>query len=416
MPELSADIFEIVLLFLYTGQPNLVPEHAVETLSAANLFALPSLKSACSNYIRSSIDPENCVVLINASQRYNATELYNYCLEFIEANADLVFNSEEFLTIDDGVLVDLLNSDSLTLPELDVFQAVLRWGKAQRDIEGNAVDLAKALKPLLELIRFPQMAPDELADIVEPSQVVPSSLLMEAYRHHVVSSRSSEPFAGNARSKPRKGTIVWDFRSGQGFEPHELNPLGVTASSNTHMTLRASRAFSTGRQYWEIHIDKVSLYTWVGLVADGASLDAFMGDQDNGWAYSSNGTLFHATRIRNKSFSEPFSDGDTIGLDLDMETRTLGIWKNGSWMGVAFSSLPSRLYPAISMKDPGSLTACFTPSSIPSRPSPGGGGAWAPASPIPSPNALTNAPPTNILGGTAPGTFAGFGPGQLPQQ
>lgn len=50
-----------------------------------------------------------------------------------------------------------------------------------------------------------------------------------------------------------------------------------------------------------------------------------------------------------RSYGDLFREGDTIGVDLDMDLGTLGFSRNGRDLGVAVQGLEGRLYPAFSM-------------------------------------------------------------------
>ena len=58
-------------------------------------------------------------------------ELRKYCKEYLEENATKLFFSESFLNISKETLIDLLKSDKIHLGELEIFMAVLLWGKHQ---------------------------------------------------------------------------------------------------------------------------------------------------------------------------------------------------------------------------------------------------------------------------------------------
>ena len=70
-----------------------------------------------------------CIFVIDVYPKL--LELRKYCKEYLEENANQMFFSESFLNITKETLIDLLKSDKIHLGELDIFIAVVIWGKHQ---------------------------------------------------------------------------------------------------------------------------------------------------------------------------------------------------------------------------------------------------------------------------------------------
>jgi hypothetical protein len=67
--------------------------------------------------------------------------------------------------------------------------------------EEDKLRLRRVLRDLIPLIRYPLMSSHQLTDIVEPFQLLPDWLLLEAYRHMSAPDRS----IGSKRAQKRKG-------------------------------------------------------------------------------------------------------------------------------------------------------------------------------------------------------------------
>lgn len=171
--------------------------------------------------------------------------------------------------------MDLLESDKMQFSELDIFDAVLRWGKHQllqenehsttisssssstpsaidgrvspndpkkdttlkadsdttavqpisppppplrdqtiehpsRGAEHETRKLASILADVLPFIRFPTLTATEILEHIEPTRVVPTELLLEAYRYHALPDRlSHEDLITHRRFKVREGSLFF---------------------------------------------------------------------------------------------------------------------------------------------------------------------------------------------------------------
>lgn len=132
------------------------------------------------------------------------------------------------------------------------------------------------------------------------------------------------------------------------------NEMSATFRSNeTWSTILGTTPFCTGINYWELHLDKsATSYLFIGVATRDADLTTFLGGDDNGWGFIGDRALYHK-RTKVKAYGERFSQGDTIGVTLNMDRGTLSFSKNGQDLGVAFEGLVGSLYPAVAFYNQG---------------------------------------------------------------
>ncbi|CAN0546003.1 unnamed protein product, partial [Ectocarpus sp. 12 AP-2014] len=124
-------------------------------------------------------------------------------------------------------------------------------------------------------------------------------------------------------------------------------------SNETWSTVLGTTSFSTGSNYWELHLDKsATSYLFIGVATRDADLATFLGGDDHGWGFIGDRALYHK-RTKVKAYGERFSQGDTIGINLNMDRGTLSFSKNGQDLGVAFDGLVGSLYPAVAFYNQG---------------------------------------------------------------
>ena len=118
-------------------------------------------------------------------------------------------------------------------------------------------------------------------------------------------------------------------------------------------------AVSTGKWYWEatfvktgsgdgvlgIHKTNTSLFQIVG----------YSGDPD-GYGYSASGNK--QNNSTGSAYGSSYTNGDVIGVALDLDAGTLVFYKNNASQGTAFSSLSGEFFPAFS-SDNGTGTGYF---------------------------------------------------------
>jgi hypothetical protein len=186
-PDIDPKIFQKVLEYCYTGVVKLKLDNVLEILALAEEFGIRSLKLLCQRYLTHNIDTGNACMLLEMSVKFNATELTEYVLGFIEKreNVKEVLKSDSCAKLLKDTLIRIISRDTLQLEtseEDHVFNAVVKWEGKDRDEVFNHV-------------RFPLMSSSQLSDIVEPTKMVNQELLFEAYRYHLVPQQSNQTIA-----------------------------------------------------------------------------------------------------------------------------------------------------------------------------------------------------------------------------
>lgn len=130
--------------------------------------------------------------------------------------------------------------------------------------------------------------------------------------------------------------------------------LSATYESNENWsTILGTTPFFTGNNYWELRVDKsVTSYFFIGVATREADLTTFLGGDDHGWGFIGDRALYHK-RAKVKAYGERFSQGDIIGVTLNMDRGTLSFSKNGLDLGIAFEGLAGGLYPAVAFYNQG---------------------------------------------------------------
>jgi hypothetical protein len=118
-------------------------------------------------------------------------------------------------------------------------------------------------------------------------------------------------------------------------------------------------AVSTGKWYWEATVVKTGSADGVlGIHKTNTTLFQILGysGDPNGYGYAVNGMkLNNSTGV---AYGASYTNGDVIGVALDLDAGTLVFYKNNASQGTAFSSLSGEFFPAFS-SDNGTGTGYF---------------------------------------------------------
>ena len=145
------------------------------------------------------------------------------------------------------------------------------------------------------------------------------------------------------------------------------------------VSVGGSRIFTAGQHYWEISLDRFGFQnSFRKVIAGVVSADAAEWERSHAfismrccplckqfWAIAC-GTgkkLSHQTSRRGSTYlrGDHFSEHDRLGILLDLDKHTLGFYRNGSSIGLAFDDVVGPVIPMVSMRFQKTVTLNFPP-------------------------------------------------------
>eukprot|EP00656_Telonema_subtile_P047243 TRINITY_DN5412_c0_g1_i6.p1 TRINITY_DN5412_c0_g1~~TRINITY_DN5412_c0_g1_i6.p1 ORF type:complete len:451 (+),score=108.51 TRINITY_DN5412_c0_g1_i6:803-2155(+) len=189
-------------------------------------------------------------------------DIYQVCLGYAAANASILFKTNDFLELGEEAVLDLLDRDDIDMKEIDVFVSIKQWG--ERRSEHSTRSVSEEVEGVVQKIRFALMSQDELFEIVEPSGVAPSKMIMDACRYQAI--RKEAAMKESVR-----------FRSGVNFSRATIehlswflpSPLGETPAPRSLHTATAvgNRLFVFGGQeggytFGDVLVLDIDTYEW----------------------------------------------------------------------------------------------------------------------------------------------------------
>lgn len=201
MSNISADVLEQLLEFVYTGSLVIDSANAKTLLEAANKFQFNTFCKVCVSFLEKQLTAANCLGVLAMAEAMSCTELHNMAKAFALQNFPEVAGQEEILSVSKEDLVAYLSNDSLTTKAEElVYETVIKW------IKQDAPARVQHLSDLLAAVRLPFIHPSYLLNVVDNEELIKSSeacrdLVNEAKRYHMLPHARQE--MQTPRTRPR---------------------------------------------------------------------------------------------------------------------------------------------------------------------------------------------------------------------
>ena len=115
--------------YAYTSKIEIHEDNVQSLLTAANLLQMSDVKDFCCEFLQSQLHPTNCLGIKDFADTHGCGDLLAQAKSYVESHcAEVLDASDEFLQLQCEKVVDLISSDTITVPsEEKVYEAVIRW-------------------------------------------------------------------------------------------------------------------------------------------------------------------------------------------------------------------------------------------------------------------------------------------------
>ena len=116
---------------------------------------------------------------------------------------------------------------------------------------------------------------------------------------------------------------------------------------------------SCGMYYFEVRIISKGRKGNIGVGLSTRDVDLFRlpGWVKHSYAYHGDDGNKFGNRAEGQAYGPTFTTNDVIGCGLNLKDRSCLFTKNGTDLGVAFTDLPSNLYPTVGLFSPGEVVS-----------------------------------------------------------
>ncbi|RHZ66625.1 hypothetical protein Glove_306g51 [Diversispora epigaea] len=126
----------------------------------------------------------------------NFKDLENFCNDIVVKYPSLIFDAEDFTSLQEAALISLLKRDDLQVEEAKIWEYVIKWGIAQNPTlpanldewnKDNFLTLKTTLQHCLPYIRYFHISGDDILKKVEPYKKILDKQLWKDLMHHFLS-------------------------------------------------------------------------------------------------------------------------------------------------------------------------------------------------------------------------------------
>jgi hypothetical protein len=138
----------------------------------------------CVNDLCRIINAEKVFTILNNAICFDEQELHKACWHFIERYASDVVSAESFNNITLETLMTLVNRDKLDIPEVKLFQAVLKWSEVQceqQNLTPTAENKKSVMGDAIYAIKYLSRSQKDFAQHVSRSGLFSDKELVSIY-------------------------------------------------------------------------------------------------------------------------------------------------------------------------------------------------------------------------------------------
>ncbi|CAB4431882.1 unnamed protein product [Rhizophagus irregularis] len=135
LPNISPEIFQIILTYIYGGIISLDENETseiLEVLIAANELLLQELVDYLQEYLIVNkaewIEQHFALTHRTSFQSNSLLGLQKFCTDFMDKSPEKVFKSLDFTSLSETSLISLIKKDDLQMKEAEIWEHVLKWG------------------------------------------------------------------------------------------------------------------------------------------------------------------------------------------------------------------------------------------------------------------------------------------------
>ncbi|RGB27482.1 hypothetical protein C1646_769046 [Rhizophagus diaphanus] len=220
LPNILPEIFQMILRYIYGGRLSLEEydtSDIIKILIASNELNLQELVTHLQLFLienkKDWMEQNFNLIYRTCFENNSFMELQNFCTELISKEPEKIFNSIDFISLQENCLISLIQHDNFQISDIQVWEHVLKWGIAQNSELSSELStysindfdtLKNTLQQIIPLIKFHNMTPNEFADKVYPyKKIIPKELLDKLIKDFII----------QPNNKPESKTITKEINS-----------------------------------------------------------------------------------------------------------------------------------------------------------------------------------------------------------
>ncbi|RHZ76574.1 hypothetical protein Glove_196g25 [Diversispora epigaea] len=203
-PNISDEVFDIILKYIYGGivdLENVETKFIFDLMITANEFEIEELTKKLENLlieIKSSwLKSHFSLVYRSIFNGNNFKDLEKFCNDIVAKYPYLIFDAEDFTSLQETALVSLLKRNDLQLEEVIIWEYIIKWGIAQNSTlpvdlkewnKENFTTLKTTLQQCLPLIRYFHISGTDFLKKIKPYKKILDKQLWEDLTQYFIDS------------------------------------------------------------------------------------------------------------------------------------------------------------------------------------------------------------------------------------
>ncbi|RHZ76510.1 hypothetical protein Glove_196g138 [Diversispora epigaea] len=200
--NISDGIFDIILKYIYGGivdLENVETKFIFDLMVTDNEFEIEELTKKLENHLieteSSWLKSHFSLVYRSIFSRNEFKDLEKFCNDIVAKYPSLIFDADDFTSLQESALVSLLKRDDLQLEEVIIWEYVIKWGIAQNSTlpvdfnewtKENFITLKTTLQQCLPLIRYFHISNADFWSKVEPYKKIFDKQLWKDLNQHLI--------------------------------------------------------------------------------------------------------------------------------------------------------------------------------------------------------------------------------------
>ncbi|RHZ60540.1 hypothetical protein Glove_352g41 [Diversispora epigaea] len=203
-PNISDEAFDIILKYIYGGivdLENVETKFIFDLMITANEFEIEELTKKLENHL---IETQSSWLKSHFSLVYRSIfsgnsfkdkDLEKFCNDIVAKYPNIIFDAEDFTSLQESALVSLLKRDDLQLEEVIIWEYIIKWGIAQNSTlpvdlkewnKENFTILKTTLQQCLPLIRYFHIPGTDVLKKIKPYKKILDKQLWEDLNQYLI--------------------------------------------------------------------------------------------------------------------------------------------------------------------------------------------------------------------------------------
>jgi len=183
LKETPIEAFRLLLRFIYTGQMSLVEQElevVLDGLGLAHRYCFAELEQSVAEYLGSTLSVETVCQVFEAATLYEIQPVTDSCYTFIDHHGEDVLEHPSFLKLPQQHVTDIFSRDSISVPEIKIFQAAQKW--LESNAKSQEGDILATSSDITSKVRLELISANDLVSVAWPSGLVSPDTILDAIK------------------------------------------------------------------------------------------------------------------------------------------------------------------------------------------------------------------------------------------